>query len=287
MVMRTLAIPLALAVAVGGLFACTKKQYVQNEKAIAKALISDEQESAIGLALKDELSKEGVRYLDDPDVTAYVNGIGAKLFPHADKDRKGIKWHTHVVADDKMVNAFATPGGHLYVYTGLLLTADDEAEVAGVISHEAGHVVARHSARAMVDQYGLQMLGALALGENPGLLQQLAANITATGLLLAHSREAEHEADVYGVKYAARGGYDPRGISRFFKKLKAKQGSTPRSMVWLSTHPATQDRINNVEELIHEKKLTGGQRHENRHAAIKQILQDEQRRNVRGTEPVH
>jgi beta-barrel assembly-enhancing protease len=285
--MRSLIYPLALALGIGGVAACTKKQYIANEKAVAKALISDEQESAIGLALKEELAKEGIVYLDDPDVQAYVDAMGRKIFPLAAQDRKGIEWHAHVVADDETVNAFATPGGHLYLFTGLLLAADDEAEVAGVLAHEAGHVVARHSARAMVDMYGLQMLGALALGENPGLLKQLAANITATGLLLAHSREAEHEADVYGVKYAAKAGYDPRGISRFFKKLQAKQGKTPRALVWLSTHPATQDRINHVEELIHEKNLGGGQRNESRHAAIKEILRNPERRNVRGAEPVH
>lgn len=285
--MRPILFPLVLAALIGGLSSCTRKQYAANEKAVAAALISDEQEGAIGLALKEELSKEGIVYLDDPDVQAYLDGMGRKIFPLADRDRDGVKWHTHVVSDDEVVNAFATPGGHLYVYTGLLLAADDEAEVAGVLSHEAGHVVARHSARAMVDMYGLQMLGALALGENPGLLKQLAANIAATGLLLAHSRESEHEADVFGVKYAAKAGYDPRGISRFFKKLQAKQGKTPAAMVWLSTHPATQQRIENVEEMIHEKKLTGGQRHESRHAAIKQILRDDERRNVRGTEPVH
>lgn len=263
---------------------CTRRQVVKAEKEVAKALVSDEQEAAIGLQLKDELSKQGVRYLDDPDVQAYVNGIATRIFPLAQKDRKGVEWHVHVVDNDKLVNAFATPGGHLYVTTGLLLAADDESEVAGVLAHEAGHVVARHSARMLVEMFGLQTIAALALGENPSLLESLAANVTANGLMLANSRSAEHEADVYGVTYAAKAGYDPRGIERFFKKLQEKQGRTPQLLVWLSTHPATRDRIENVEELIQEKKLTGGKRNEMRHAAVKEILLDP-RRKVRGTEP--
>jgi len=266
--------------------ACTKKQVVQAETDIATALISDDQEEALGLALKSELDKQGIRLIDDPDVQAYVDGIGTKVFPLAQNDRKGVKWHIHVVNDDEMVNAFATPGGHLYFTTGLLLAADDEAEVAGVLSHEAGHVVARHSARALVQQLGLQTVAAMALGKNPSAVSAVAANIGASGLLLAHSRSSEHEADVFGVKYAAKAGYDPRGIVRFFQKLKAKEGKTPAVMKWLSTHPATSDRIANVERMIKDKKLTGGTRDELRHAAVKEILQSE-KQPVRGTEPAH
>lgn len=286
--MRSLtAAAVALSLVAVGATSCTKKQYVRTQTEIAKVLVSDEQEEAIGLQLKDELNKQGVRVLDDPDVQAYVDGIGRKVFPLADKDRKGVKWHVHVVANDKLVNAFATPGGHLYITTGLLSAADDEAEVAGVLAHEAGHVSARHSARMLVEMFGLQTIAALALGENPSLLASLAANVTANGLLLANSRAAEYEADEYGVKYAAKAGYDPRGIVRFFKKLKAKQGKTPQLLVWLSTHPATSDRIAHVEEIIHDRKLTHGKRNEMRHSAIKEILADTERRNVRGTEPIH
>ena len=270
---RPLAVPfvLAAALAAGG---CSPKQRIAAEKQVAAALVSDEQEEAIGLSVKQELQKQGMRYVEDPDVQAYVEGIGKKIFPLARKDRGGIEWHVHVIADDETVNAFATPGGHLYVTTGLLLAADDEAEVAGVLAHEAGHVVARHSARQLVNLFGLQAIASLALGENPGLLAALAANVAANGLLLAHSRQDEFEADVYGVNYAAKAGYDPRGITRFFKKLQAEQGEIPRELVWLSTHPATGERIERVEEIIADKNLGGGQRNEMRHAAVKEILQE-------------
>lgn len=256
MAMVALAGLLAAPVALGG---CSSKQRIQTEKEIAKALISDEQESQIGLQVKQELQKQNIKYLNDPTVNAYVQGMTNRIFPLAEKDRKGIKWHVHVVDDPKIVNAFATPGGHLYVYSGLLIAAENEAEVAGVLSHEAGHVVGRHSARQMVNVFGLNAVAALALGENPGLLQQLAGQIVGTGALLAHGRGSEHEADVYGVRYASGAGYDPKGIASFFQKLKAKEGKTPQLMTWLSTHPATSDRIKNINAYIAKHKLKGGE----------------------------
>lgn len=253
---RTIMIAVAGLVALGG---CSNKQRIQTEKEVAKALISDEQEAQLGLQVKQELQKQNIKYLTDPTVTTYVEGMTKRIFPLAEKDRKDIQWHVHVVDDPKVVNAFATPGGHLYVYSGLLMEAENEAEVAGVLSHEAGHVVGRHSARQMVNAFGLNAVASLALGENPGLLQQLATQIVGTGTMLAYSRGAENEADVYGVKYAAAAGYDPKGIATFFQKLKAKEGKTPQYMTWLRTHPATADRIKNINAYIAKHKLKGGE----------------------------
>src|SRR5690606_32382452 len=165
---------------------------------------------------------EGVELSKDPVVNQYAEGLLAQLVPHAKKDRGDTDYHVHVIDDPKVVNAFATPGGHLYVYTGLLLTADNESEVMGVLAHELGHVVRRHSARQLVAQYGLQTIAAVALGENPNMLKQIGAAVVANGALLAHSRSDEHEADEYAVRYTAAAGYDPRGIAMFFRKLPAK-----------------------------------------------------------------
>src|SRR6185369_4701480 len=143
----------------------------------------------------------------------------------------------NVIDDPKTVNAFATPGGFLYVYTGLLAAADDEAQLAGVMAHETGHVVARHSARSMVAAYGLEAVVALATGQNPNLLSQIASGIAANGLMLAHSRADETEADELGVKYMSAAGYDPHALAAFFHTLQAKQGSMPGVLVFLSDHP--------------------------------------------------
>jgi beta-barrel assembly-enhancing protease len=237
---------------------CTHAQRGQAETAVAKALISDEQETQIGLQVKQELEqKQHVKYLDDPAVVSFVRGITSRILPLAEKDRPGVKWQVHVIDDAKTVNAFATPGGYLYVYSGLLLAAGDAAEVAGVLSHEAGHVVARHSARQMVDALGLQAVISLALGENPGALSQLVAGVGGQGLMLANSRGDETEADEYGARYASAAGYDPQGLITFFDKLYKLEGKQPGFAKFLSDHPATPDRIAHLKQYIAEKHLTG------------------------------
>ncbi|HEX9291314.1 MAG TPA: M48 family metallopeptidase [Anaeromyxobacteraceae bacterium] len=253
--MRQLGVVLAIAVTSAG---CSHSQRAGAETAVAKALISDEQENQIGLQVKQELEqKEHVKYLDDREVVSFVKGITDKVLPLAEKDRPGVKWDVKVIDDPKTVNAFATPGGHLYVFSGLLLAADTPAEVAGVLSHEAGHVVARHSARQMVDAFGLQAIAALALGQNPGLASQIAAGIGGKGLMLANSRGDETEADEYGAKYASAAGYDPRGLITFFEKLQKQEGKTPQALKFLSDHPATPDRISHLQQYISEHHLSG------------------------------
>jgi hypothetical protein len=115
---------LVLAIGLGG---CAERQRAAAETAEAKALISDDQEMQLGMQVQQELQKQNVRYLDDPEVTAYVHTITSKIFPLAEKDRPGVKWSVRVIDDSNVVNAFATPGGFLYVYTGLLLAASDRS----------------------------------------------------------------------------------------------------------------------------------------------------------------
>src|ERR1700687_5397749 len=138
------AVFLALAAGVG----CSARQRVDFETAAAKALVSDEQEQQLGLQVKDELEqKQHVKYVTDPVINSYVQSVIDRILPLAKKDRPNQKWELHVIDDLKTVNAFATPGGYIYVYSGLLVEAGNEAELAGVLAHESGHVVARHIAR--------------------------------------------------------------------------------------------------------------------------------------------
>lgn len=279
--MRPLILPL-LAVSLGLPFSCTTtegarakqtfdKARVTTETAIAKTLISDEDEAQLGQQLQGELAKQGVKELNDPTVVSYVQGLVGKIAPLAQRDRQ-TQFTVHVIDDPKTVNAFAAPGGHVYVYTGLLLSADDEAEVLGVLSHELGHVVARHTARQLVGQYGLNVVNQLVLGKDPGTLAKVAAAIAGNGAMLAHSRASENEADAYAVRYTSALGYDPTGISRFFQKLMASQGRMPRVLTWLSTHPANEDRIAHVNRLIAEEGLTGTEVGAERLAPIKTRL---------------
>jgi len=228
------------------------------EKGVAEVLITPDQENQLGLQFKNELEQQQhVVYYEDPTVVAYVRGVADKVIAFGKKDRPEVQWQVNVIDDPKTVNAFATPGGYLYVYSGLLLAADNEAELAGVMAHETGHVVARHSARQMVDAYGIEAVTGLVLGKNPGLLAQLASTVGEKGFMLANSRSDETEADEYGARYAAAAGYDPHGLVTFFDKLRAQEGNTPRVLAILSDHPATPDRIAHVNSYIATNRLSG------------------------------
>lgn len=269
---RILSVVLGLTLAASLTTGCGK-QRIRAEKAVADILISDEQEDQIGLQVKQELEqKEKIQYVQDPAVVEYVNRLATPILQQANRDRSGVKWKVNVINDPKTVNAFATPGGYLYVYTGLLLAADNEAEVVGVLAHEAGHVVGRHSARAMVNAYGLQAITQLALGKDPSMAAQIAAALAGNSAMLAHGRSEETEADEYGARYSAGANYDPRGLITFFQKLQKLQGDTPGMLKWLSTHPTNADRISHLEQLIAQKGYRGSEIGADRLAPIKAKL---------------
>ncbi len=241
--------------------ATTERGYAEVEKTVATVFITDAQEDALGQQIHTELDtataqKPALKYSADGVVNAYVQGLVAKITAFADKDRPS-KWKVYVIDDPKTVNAFATPGAQIYVYSGLLLTATTEAELVGVLGHEVGHVVARHSARQLVNTYGLNAISQVALGKEPGTVAQIASAIVGNGAMLAHSRSDENEADTYAVKYAAATGYDAAGIASFFEKLVKTQGNTPMILTWISTHPAPADRIATVNKLVMDQGLAG------------------------------
>lgn len=210
-------------------------------------LISTEQEVQMGAQFAAEIERE-MAMLDDPAVNGYIDSLGQVIARHS--DRTDIEYHFRVVDTDE-VNAFAVPGGYLYVNRGLIETAENEAELAGVMAHEVGHIVGRHSAKQLTRQYGIAILAQLALGEDPGLIKTLVAQIAATGAIMHYSREAEREADRFGVDEAYRSGIDPNGISSFFGKLQAMHEREPTAFEkFFSTHPPTQERIDDTQAYI-------------------------------------
>ncbi len=248
---RTLSAPLLLAMA-----ACASPLQQQVETTAAKALISPEQAKQVGLQVQDELKKQGVQFVSDPTVDGWVGKVAAPLFAVARKARSDIKdWRVHVIDDPNTVNAFATTGGDLYVYSGLVLAADDGAELAGVLSHEIGHVALYHVQRQLVDAIGLEALTSVALGQNPGGAAKIAAAVGGQLTMLANSRGDEKQADDWGVVHANEAGYDPHGLVRFFQKLLAQEGKSPQALGWLSDHPTTPSRIQDVEDVIRQDGL--------------------------------
>jgi predicted Zn-dependent protease len=212
-----------------------------NKGIIAKMSGSTEKEVRMGRELAAEVDRQA-KFIDDPVITEYVNRVGQNIVLHSDAKVP----FTIKVIDSDEVNAFALPGGFFYVNKGLLLAADNEAEVAGVMAHEIGHVAARHAVenqtKASILEY-LAMGGSIFLGGIPGMIYQNTAGLGLLGIFMKFSRSAEEEADRLGVQYMWAAGYDPTAMSTMFEKLEAKNKKKPGLIAKaFSTHPAPPDR---------------------------------------------
>jgi len=206
-------------------------------------VFSDEEELQLGKQFADEIEKE-VKIYDDPMITNYIVELGQRLAKHS--RRSNITYHFKVV-DTEAVNAFALPGGYLYVNLGLIRAAENESELAGVIGHEIGHVVGKHGAEQLTKQLGIAALAQLVLGKDPNKIAELAAGIVATGAMMKYSRDAERESDAFAVEEMYGAGIDPEGMATFFEKLFQMQKSQPSQIEQIfSTHPPTQERVVNV-----------------------------------------
>ena len=207
-----------------------------------------DREIRLGQELAAEVDRES-KFVTDPAVTEYVNRVGQNVILRSDAKIQ----FTIKVIDSLDVNAFALPGGHLYVNSGLVLAADTEAELAGVIAHEISHVTARHGVEQATKGRLLQYLSIplIFVGGPVGALVQNAANVLVPLSYLKFSRGAEEEADRLGLQYMWNAGYDPTSMLSFFEKLKAQEGKDPGKLAKLfSTHPATGKRIHSARALL-------------------------------------
>jgi predicted Zn-dependent protease len=209
-------------------------------------LISIEEEWQLGQQLSQDVARQ-VRFNNDPAVNEYVRSMGQRIVAQTPDPFNRLPWEFHVV-DDPSINAFAIPGGHVYVNTGLIAAAENASELAGVMAHEISHVTARHTTESISRQYGLSILAGLVLGQNPGTVSQIAAQIIAGGAIARFSREDEREADELGIQAMYRAGYDPRGMAAMFRVLQAHAKNNPgRVEAFFSTHPTTDSRIRDAE----------------------------------------
>jgi predicted Zn-dependent protease len=212
-----------------------------NKGVIAKMSGSTEKEVRQGRELAAEVDRQA-KFVDDPIITEYVNRVGQNIVLHSDAK---IPFTIKVIDSDE-VNAFALPGGFFYVNKGLILIADNEAEVAGVMAHEIAHVTARH---AVENQTKAGLLEYLALGTSiflggiPGMIFQNTAGLGLLGAFMKFSRSAEEEADKLGVQYMYAAGYDPSAMATMFEKLEAKNKKKPGLISRaFASHPAPPDR---------------------------------------------
>jgi len=208
---------------------------------IAKMSGSTEKEVRLGREAAAEVDRQA-KFIEDPMITEYVNRVGQNIVLHSDAKVP----FTIKVIDSDEVNAFALPGGFFYVNKGLLLAADNEAELAGVMAHEIAHVAARHAVenqtKASLLEYAA--LGAsIFLGGIPGMIYQNTAGIGLLGIFMKFSRSAEEEADKLGVQYMYAAGYDPGAMATMFEKLEAKNKKKPGFISRaFASHPAPPDR---------------------------------------------
>lgn len=182
----------------------------------------------------------------DPLMTKRVQDIGKKIA--AVCDRKDIDYHFEVV-EDKDVNAFSLPGGYVYIYSGLIEKVDNDDELAGVISHEVGHIVARHSIKKLQGAQIYTLLRVLVSQVPSGGEVGAAADEAVTQIMLGYSRQDELLADQLGARYTKRAGYDPKGMLTFLQKLQKINKDKPLQPVnYYKTHPYVPDRIRVVRE---------------------------------------
>jgi len=252
---RAACAPVLTLALLAALAACATVPYTERSQFI---LVSSAQEARLGAdAAKEVISKE--KMSTDKALIERVQRIGTRIAAVTEVEQA---WEFHVVDNDKTINAFALPGGKVFVYTGLMRLAGSDDELAAVIGHEVAHVTLRHGAERMSQALALglgQQLAATVYGGSSAGAQAamvafgIGANV---GVLLPYSRIHEYEADRVGLIYMAKAGYEPGAALDFWAKMTAKseESGGTRPPEFLSTHPVTEKRMEAIRELLPEAR---------------------------------
>jgi beta-barrel assembly-enhancing protease len=249
---------------------------------IRKAFMPDiSQDVAMGKQTDDEIRSKPSEYpllseQANQEVYNYVRNITQKILNSGTVEHaKDFAWEVKIINDPKTLNAFCTPGGYIYVYTGLIKYLDSEDQLAGVMGHEIAHADKRHSMQQMVDLYGVQLIAAIAAGAatakkdtNTQKTAQQIAQISSAVIGLKFSRNHETEADNMSVAYLCGTDYNSSGAAGFFKKI-GNQAGTPE---FLSTHPSPPNRVQNIEAQAAAKNCSGHSTNEGQYQRIKSLL---------------
>ena len=216
-------------------------------------LFSIKEDKEFGKKVSDQIESEGkYKFLDSvkhAEVYGYVYKIRNEILNSGNvKHKDDFEWRIRIIEDDSTLNAFCTPGGYIYVFTGILKFLDSEDQFAGVLAHEIGHADMRHSTRQITEMFGIQLLLELIAGDS-----QSVKEITSGLIGLTFSRSHEKEADANSVKYLCPTKYNAAGGAGFFEKLIQK-GDSNNPPVFLSTHP---DPGNRVEKFKRAKEENG------------------------------
>ena len=233
-----------------------------------------EQDKQLGLQVKEEIANNPGEYKILPrnkHQAAYKHldrMMNAILNSGQVKYKNEFAWEAYIIQDDNTLNAFCTPGGYIYVYTGLIKYLDTESDLAGVLGHEIAHADRRHSTTQLTKLYGVEILSAIALGENSGTtVAQIAKGLAS----LKFSRRHESDADEHSVKYLCPTAYRADGAASFFEKLVKNEqtGGTPEFM---STHPSPDSRVEHIKASKVEKGCRGSATFKQRYNEFKKTL---------------
>lgn len=233
-----------------------------------------EQDKDLGLQVKNEIASNPQEYKlmkrsQYPEAYKHLDRMMKSILNSGKVEHKSeFAWEAFLIHDDNTLNAFCTPGGYIYVYTGLIKFLDKESDLAGVLGHEVAHADRRHSTQQLTKLYGVDILSQIALGEKS---QTTVAQLAKSLVSLKFSRSHETDADNQSVKYLCPTDYPADGAAAFFQKLLDKQmaGGTPE---FLSTHPSPSNRVENIKQQEKNLNCKGNNSFSSRYAQFKQSL---------------
>ncbi|MFC2123966.1 M48 family metalloprotease [Bacteroidota bacterium] len=269
--MKKVAILIALFVTLNVFDSCDKNDNI--------ILFSVNDDIKLGSQVSDQIESDPVQFpilseTEYPEAYTHIRRITNTILNSGNvKYKDEFAWEVKIIYDDEVLNAFCTPGGYIYVYTGLIKYLDTEDQLAGVMGHEIGHADLRHSSRQLQTQYGISFLLGLAFGENQSQLETVAGQIAGTVVGLKYSRTYESEADDNSVKYLKPTDYACNGASGFFKKIRDEGHCSDNSWaVWLSTHPDPCDRIDDIDAKALEESCSTDDLNPDSYLAFKNSL---------------
>jgi predicted Zn-dependent protease len=241
-----------------------------NKKTINLFSIEDDKAFGAQVAAEIESDPAGFPILDSakfPQAYAHLHRMTDNVLNSGKvKFKDDFLWQVKIIEDDTILNAFCTPGGYIYVYTGLIKFLDSEDQLAGVMGHEIAHADERHSTEALTKQYGTDVLFAILFGQNQGTLAQIAKGMIG----LNYSRANETQSDMRSVEYLYETEYDARGAARFFEKLIALGATSGPE--FLSTHPNPDNRVEAITNRWTELGAKVGGTFESRYQDFKNSL---------------
>ncbi|MBK9211555.1 MAG: M48 family metalloprotease [Saprospiraceae bacterium] len=230
-------------------------------------LIPESQDKELGQQLNLEIQNNPKEYpllqkKGNEAAYAYVEKLVKNILNSGQiKHKDDYPWDVSIIDNDTILNAFASPGGYVYVYTGLIKFLDSEDQLIGVLGHEIAHADLRHSTSQMSQRYGTQLSADILLGKNAAMVKEIVSGLAG----LSYSRNHESQADEYAVRYTCGTEYNAKGVAGFFEKMKGR----PSPPQFLSTHPNPENRVKAINKLADSLKCGGRVTNEAAYALFK------------------